>query len=85
MGKKKEKSKTCFGDICVGDVIEFYDKGFRYAIVERFIKKRKIKKGNTHDIVTDRYGKVPITSVLQVYNYDGERTTKKTLMDDIFE
>lgn len=65
-------------DIEAGEIICFYAQGWRYAVVDRvYVPKRKTAKAKP-SIHTDRYGKVPISKVREVwvYNKDG-KTAKK--------
>ena len=72
-------------DIAIGNIIEFYDEGFRFATVENINKiKKKISKKVMYIVVTDRYGKVPFEKIKEIYTYDGHKTTPKSLMSDIF-
>jgi hypothetical protein len=72
-------------DLAEGDVIEFYDAGFRFAIITKIqkIKKRKSKK-IVYMIHTDRYNKVPFDKIKEVYIYEDKRTVPKPIMSDIF-
>lgn len=72
-------------DIAVGDVVEFWDDGFRFAIVTQVKKSIKRKtKAISYWIHTDRYGKIDFSEVKEIYSYDGKKTTPKPLMSDIF-
>ena len=72
-------------DIAIGDVIEFYDCGFRFAIVEKVQKKTKRKtKKVSYLLHTDRYGKVDFTLVKEIYVQNEEGTSIKPLMTDLF-
>jgi len=68
-------------DINIGDVIRFYDNGWRDDVVTKIQNRRK---GRCKLIHTSRYGKVPFDDVSEIYIYDNKRTVIKPLMDDFF-
>jgi len=75
------KREIHFEDIEQGDVVEFYDNGFRFAVV---IKTKKTKKNSV--VYTDFYGKVPLEKISEVYVYDeNKKTVRKPLTTDLFE
>jgi aspartate carbamoyltransferase regulatory subunit len=81
----KRKRDITIEDVKEGDVIEFYDAGFRFAVVTKIQKKtsRKTKKVS-HIIHTDRYGKVDFTKVKEIYTQTEEGTHIKPLLSDLF-
>lgn len=70
----RQPDKGCFEmkDIEVGEVVSFYDKGWRFAKVTKKINGRKHKR-----LQTEFHGKVNIKLVHQVYTYDDGKTVMK--------
>ena len=73
-------------DLAIGDVIQFYDSGWRFGVVTKIQKKvrRKTKK-EEWIIHTDRYGKVLLEKVSDVYEYVDGKTVPKKLLSELFD
>ena len=83
--KNKEKREISFEDIAIGDVVEFYDVGFRFDIVVGIKKKRKFKSLATkYVIVTERYGKIFFGRIRNVLIVEDGKTVNKSLINDLF-
>ena len=81
----KRKRRLEIEHLAVGDIIEFYDEGFRFAIIDRIQQKKSRKTQKiSHVIHTDRYGKVDFTKVREVYMQTEEGTKIKPLFTDLF-
>ena len=73
-------------DIQIGDVVEFYDQGFRFDFVTKISKSRINKKTNLKEYIihTQKYGKQLFTKIKAVYMYKNHKTIKKTIISDLF-
>jgi len=69
-------------DISIGDVVEFYDQGFRFDVVKKITTTRRTKKTT---IVTERYGKVPFEKIREIMTRQNGKTVIKPLVSDFFE
>ena len=88
--KKSSIKKTIsIEDISVGNVICFYDSGFRFAVVtkisSRYTRISKTNKLKVYMLHTELYNKVPITDVMDVYEYCNGKTVRKIITADLFE
>ena len=81
------KGKITEADVEIGDVVSFYEKGWRFDKITgiKKVNQRKPIKRTRIMILLERYGKVDILKISELYEYDGNKTVKKCLIDDIFE
>ena len=68
-------------DILKGEVVVFYEKGWRHAIVNKMHIPRKDAKKRTPSVWTERHGKIPLDKIFEVYVYDEGKTVKKNYLD----
>ena len=81
----KRKRDIAVEDLKEGNIIEFYDAGFRFAVVVKVQKKKSRKsKKISYIIHTDRYGRVPFDLVREIYVLDNGHTVIKPLLSDLF-